>query len=460
MSNPANPHNYLPFKKARRLVRALKLKSRREWQVYIRSDGALNIPYHPDQHYKDRGWNGYIDFLGLSKTPRKNTPVRGRGAFCDYATAQAFAQDEGIQSSTHWYEYIANRSLPDHVPRHPHMYYRDKGWTSWPEFLGQYYRNYVDYDTCAAYAQAQGIQSLAKWRAHLRDNGLTKTYPLSPFRYYKTSGWLNSDVFFNKPPNNKGIRSLLPFEEARRYARTLGFKSMKEWDEYSKSGKRPSNIPGCPRITYKNEGWAGMPDFLGYGKKRLPKKPAGQAYAVKRYGSFKALRKHARSLNLKSRIEWMDYCHQHPGQYPVRVELTYKEHGFTNWYDFLGNTAPDARFVSYKAARARIKEFEITSTTQYRAMRKAGKLGDNLPSDPPDHYKDNGWVSWPHFLGKKGKYLRFKQARTKVRALNLATRFEFYKHMETTPIAAMPDNPDYMYKHSGWQDWPDFLGCK
>jgi hypothetical protein len=57
----------------------------------------------------------------------------------------------------------------------------------------------------------------------------------------------------------------LSFEAARTFARTLKLGSVKEWKEYSKSGKRPSNIPGSPHKMYRDAGWVSMPDWLGYG---------------------------------------------------------------------------------------------------------------------------------------------------------------------------------------------------
>ena len=42
----------------------------------------------------------------------------------------------------------------------------------------------------------------------------------------------------------------LSFKAARTFVRTLKLGSQKEWKEYSKSGERPSNIPGAPYVTY------------------------------------------------------------------------------------------------------------------------------------------------------------------------------------------------------------------
>ena len=57
-------------------------------------------------------------------------------------------------------------------------------------------------------------------------------------------------------------KNFTSFIKARSFARTLKLKSTKEWYLYSKSGKRPENIPSNPQNNYKND-WKGWPDFLG-----------------------------------------------------------------------------------------------------------------------------------------------------------------------------------------------------
>ena len=54
-----------------------------------------------------------------------------------------------------------------------------------------------------------------------------------------------------------------PFAAARAFARSLGLTGQKAWKDWSKSGARPHDIPGCPQQVYKDQGWAGFGDWLG-----------------------------------------------------------------------------------------------------------------------------------------------------------------------------------------------------
>jgi hypothetical protein len=51
----------------------------------------------------------------------------------------------------------------------------------------------------------------------------------------------------------------------RAYARKLELKGERGWKEWSKSGQRPSDIPGNPNKVYRDDGWISWPDWLGYG---------------------------------------------------------------------------------------------------------------------------------------------------------------------------------------------------
>jgi hypothetical protein len=53
-----------------------------------------------------------------------------------------------------------------------------------------------------------------------------------------------------------------PFSGAREYAHTIKLKNRPEWREYCRSGKKPKNIPYDPKIIYKKE-WKGTRDWLG-----------------------------------------------------------------------------------------------------------------------------------------------------------------------------------------------------
>jgi hypothetical protein len=53
------------------------------------------------------------------------------------------------------------------------------------------------------------------------------------------------------------------FKTARVFVRRLGLKSVEDWRDYVKSGRKPEDIPNAPHYIYANDGWTGWGDWLG-----------------------------------------------------------------------------------------------------------------------------------------------------------------------------------------------------
>ena len=111
-----------------------------------------------------------------------------------------------------------------------------------------------------------------------------------------------------------------PFEEARKFARSLKLRNRTEWKEYCESNKKPNDIPEHPNDVYNND-WKGMIDWLG--DEWIP---------------FSEAREFARSLQLKGWIEWIEYAKtdEKPNDIPSHPEKPYKN-DWNGWVDWLGN---------------------------------------------------------------------------------------------------------------------------
>ena len=131
--------------------------------------------------------------------------VRIRAArWASFNAGRIFVKSLRLESKKEWQEYSKNSKRPSNIPSHPDRTYRDAGWVSWSDWLGY-----------------EGKLMMPKGGA-------------------------------------------LPFDAARIFVRSLKLGGRKEWQEYSKNSKRPSNIPGSPHQTYRDAGWTSYPDWLGY----------------------------------------------------------------------------------------------------------------------------------------------------------------------------------------------------
>jgi hypothetical protein len=175
--------------------------------------------------------------------------------------------------------------------------------------------------------------------------------------------------------------------------RGLGLKSQKEWRDYYKSGKKLADIPNVPhRGVYAEDGWAGMGDWLGTGRRR-----GG-------WQSFKKARAFVRSLGLKSVAEWHAYCKsgKKPDDIPVAPRLTYLNEGWADWGDWLGTGRLATHLRQYRSfddARTFVRGLSLKSQAEWTSYNRSGKKPDDIPANPNQVYAKDGWAGMGDWLG-------------------------------------------------------------
>ena len=147
------------------------------------------------------------------------------------------------------------------------------------------------------------------------------------------------------------MKKLRPFTEARKFVRSLGLKSVKEWQKYSSSGQRPKDIPSNVASVYKNKGWKSWGDFLSSGNIQSKKR---------KFRVFKEAKKFAHTLNLRWMKEWKELSKKHelPFDIPSDPKKVYLNKGWNGSEDFLGikKGASKIRKISHVEAVARAKK--------------------------------------------------------------------------------------------------------
>ena len=156
------------------------------------------------------------------------------------------------------------------------------------------------------------------------------------------------------------MKKFRDFESAREFVRKLELKNLKEWQDYSKSGKRPNNIPGDPRSVYKKQGtWISWGDFLG-------NENISERFKI--YRPFAEAREFVRSLGLKHVGKWRAYCKsgEKPDYIPATPERTYKKKGWVNHTDWLGTgtvATQQRKYRPFNEAREFTRSLNLKSQT-------------------------------------------------------------------------------------------------
>jgi hypothetical protein len=243
--------------------------------------------------------------------------------FRSFEEAREFVRALNLNGQKEWNKYCKSGNKPDDIPQDPRRVYKNKGWVGDGDWLGtgrMATRSavYLTFDECKKFVHNLHLSGQNEWIKYCKFGEKPTNIPAAPWKVYKNIGWKNMGDFFGTGRVANYNIQFRSFKEAKKFVRSLGLNSRKEWDVYCKSGKKPDDIPQKPERTYKNKGWIGEGDWLGTGN---------VAPKDKQYRTYKDAREFVRALNLKNAEEWKKYCisGKKPDDIPSAPWIVYKE---------------------------------------------------------------------------------------------------------------------------------------
>ncbi len=249
------------------------------------------------------------------------------------------------------------------------------------------------------------------------------------------------------------------FEDAREFAHSLKLKNPGEWNIFSKSGKRPDDIPAGPADTYKKQGkWIGWSDFLGTGNLTLKQ-------LREQYYSYDDAKKYVQKLEITLVTKFYEWSSKgkRPIFIPSRPDNFYKE--WVDWDDFFG--MKKKIILSFEDARKFARSLKLTYRSDWFELHDKGKLPNDLTKYANERYSDQGWSGWSDFLGstaalsglQKNKQMRsYEECKKFVRFLGIKTENQW---REWNKNNKRPNDIPYTFHKSYPDEWitmGDFLG--
>jgi hypothetical protein len=309
-----------------------------------------------------------------------------------YQDAKKYVSKFGFSGQTEYRKWAKTEKRPKDIPLTSGTYKRQGVWRSWGDYLGTniiatYKIKYRTFEKSRKFALKQNLKTKEEWMKFAKTNKLPSDIPRNPDSTYKRrkdsyggqwKGW--GDFLGTGNVAKKDYRS---FEDARKFVHSLNLTGSNEWKEYSKSGKKPDDIPGHPYQKYRKE-WKGMGDWVGSGY---------IAHAARKYCSYEDAQKFVQSKGCKSHKEWREYFSSHklPDDIPRRVDHIYIKQGtWKGWGDFLGtgriadmNKAKDWLSIKEAKIEARkiAKKLGIKNQKDWSNAYNAGKIPKNLPGN-------------------------------------------------------------------------------
>jgi len=219
--------------------------------------------------------------------------------------AREWVRSLGLQSDGEWSAYKRGEyartlgTIPPDIPRAPHVVYQGEGWVGIADWLGY---SFLPFEEARAFAHSLNLKNHKEWVAYCRGDyedrlpTKPKNIPSSPRKTYWDSGWEGFGDWLGTGVIGVTKRKYRDFEDARKFARKLKLKNLREWQQYAKTS-RPEDIPSIPPRVYAKE-WKGYGDWLG---------TTNVTTRNRSFLDFEEAREVVRNLKLKNQKEWHRY---------------------------------------------------------------------------------------------------------------------------------------------------------
>jgi hypothetical protein len=289
------------------------------------------------------------------------------------------------------------------------MVYKDSGWLGWGDFLGtgnlaRHLIKYRPFHEARAFARSLGLANVAAWRAVCSKRMgnrrvLPADIPTMPNRVYAGKGWTSHGDWLGTNHVHSSKIRYRNYAEAQAFVRKLRIRTEPEWRAYCRGEiphlvRRPADIPSNPSRHYHGRGWKTWGHFFGTGA-------VANYYRV--YRPYKAARTYARTLRLRSGLEWRAWCRagRKPSDIPSDVESSYVDRGWAGWKDFLGNGGrhrgrAKGDYRSFTEARAHVRKLRLSTAKEFYRTKRSGGIPRDIPLTV---YRYPAWKGWADFLG-------------------------------------------------------------
>ena len=327
--------NFPTYEEAKRIVLENGIKTQEQ---YISSLMELGLPEQPDSCYKNLGWNGWSSFFFPTYEEAKMiVKEKGIKTFRQYLSSY---KELGLPSEpnvyykdnwTDWYDFLGKEGFPEYkeakrlvkesavktqeqylssckelgLPANPNVYYNDKGWTNWYDFLGKEKADYPEYEKAKKVVKKKGIKTKMEYLSSYKDLGL----PSAPDLYYKDKGWTDWFAFLGK--EKAGYPE---YEEAKKVVKEKGIKTKREYVSLCKE----LGLPSAPNLYYDEKGWTDWFDFLGKGG----------------FPSYEDAKRLVAENDIKSKQDYKSSFKELG--LPSNPQVYYREQGWNGWDDFFG----------------------------------------------------------------------------------------------------------------------------
>ena len=440
--------NYRSYEEAKNYALKNKIESFNQWMTLTNNRNfPRDIPTKPHSTYKYKGWISYGEFFGTGRVANQ------KRKFLDFIDARKYVRNLKFKNQSEWLQYAKSKKRHFKIPYQPWRTYEKKGWISLGDWLGtgrvaDNLKVYLKFEKAKLYAKSLNLKSSSKWFSLYRRGKIKTNVPKYCNQTYKNSGWKGWSDFLGTKYRSFRFDSSLDFNSARNYAKSLGLKSFKEWRSLYDQRKININIPKYANEHYKDDGWKGWSDFLGYEK----------------YLNFSDAKKKLKKLKITSRLIYqINYSKGILKNFPSDPFYYKKFPQWENLPNFLSsnNLPKNINYLSLKDHYLFAKKHNVKNMSDWKKICKSKPI--NIHSMPERKFKNKGWISYSHFFGKKhvtnkDKIIPFVRANRLIKKFNIKSKSDYTVKYRKGILIGFPSSPDYYNGHENWKGVGKFLG--
>ena len=332
-------------------------------------------------------------------------------------------------------------------------------------------RPFLTFKQAHAVVRAVKLQTHEEWEAWCKSGSRPDDVPPHPNTFYQSEwkGWKDWVGVHRNPGTGQVVathESMMPFARALAFARSLTLSGQKDWKSWCQSGARPIDIPRHPDRWYQASGWQGWTHWLVptafQAVVSVSSHQQPEPHEVDHFLPYVKALDIARSLKLGSEKEWHAWCRggARPANMPPAPHRAYHKTGWKGYAHWLhGDACNITTFLPFLEAHALATALRLPTKLAWDAWCVTSARPHNLPGQPNDIYRNDGWQSWAHWLGPGITVVPFEEALAVARSLGMGTRKQWRAWCKTNARPAnVPSKPEVVYKTCGWRNFAHFLG--
>jgi superfamily II DNA or RNA helicase len=382
-----------------------------------------------------------------------------------YIEARKIVNHLKIKSGNHYRKFYNQNKLPADLPASPEVYYKNKGWTTWGEFLStgriaDQLKEFIELNDLKKIVRKLKIKNSNEYVKKYKKIRHNKQIPYAPNTTYKNKGWVNWANFLGT--NKLQKIDYWSFKKSKKYIKKFNLRNQSDWYKFCKNNK-PINIPSHPHIIYKNKGFKDLGHFIGSNN-------IANKNRFKNYLSYEEAKKFLRKSKITTQNQFKKYIKEKnlSLKIPYNPNSVYKKKGWKGFGDFLStNRIADQNKHKLWWSEEKIKKFlklnKIKNSSDWRQFCSEGKKPQFIPNKISKAFKKDKKIS-DIFINSqpRGKWVSFKKAKKLISNFNLKTNKDFFKMIKNNKVISnqLSKTPQVVYKNAGWNGWTDFLGNK